>query len=49
MSKRISDCIMKGVNDSLTPSTFIEGVIILMTPVRNQQVKMRVIQNGNPL
>lgn len=49
MSKRISDCTMKGVNDSLTPSNFIEGVIVLMTPIRNQQVKIRVIQNGNPL
>lgn len=32
MSKRISDCTMKGVNASLTPSNFIEGVIVLMTP-----------------
>lgn len=49
MSKQISDCTMKGVNDSLTPSNFIEGVIVLMPPIRNQQVKIRVIQNGNPL
>ena len=36
MSKRISDWTMKGVNDSLTPSNFIEGVIVLMTPIQNQ-------------
>lgn len=32
MNKQISDCNMKGVNDSSTPSNFIEGVIVLMTP-----------------
>ena len=49
MNNRFCDSTMKGVKVSLTPSNFIEGVIVLMTLIRNQQVKMRVIQNGNPL
>ena len=32
MNKQISDCNMKGVNDSLTPSNFIEGDIIFDDP-----------------
>jgi len=43
MSKRISDCTMKGVNDSLTPSNLSnEGVRVLRTPISINMFLIRV-------
>lgn len=49
MSKEISDCTMKGVNDSLTPSNLSnEGVRVLRTPISINMFHIRGFQNGNP-
>lgn len=48
MSKQISDCTMKGVNDSLTPSNLSnEGVRVLRTPISINMFHIKDSQNGN--
>lgn len=50
MNNRFCDFTMKEVNDSLTPSNFIEGVIVLMPPPFGiNKLGKEGFQNDNPL